>query len=73
MGLGPGSRGILIGAGGAFGMTWLMESLLFGVVATDIPTFAFVSGLMALAALAASLVPAIRATRVDPIKILKAE
>ncbi|MDE0898315.1 MAG: hypothetical protein OSA81_04795 [Longimicrobiales bacterium] len=54
-------------------MTWLMESLLFGVVATDIPTFAFVSGLMALAALAASLVPAIRATRVDPIKILKAE
>ena len=50
---------IPIGAGGAFGMTRLMESLLFGVAATDIPTFAFVSGLMALAALAASLVPAI--------------
>jgi putative ABC transport system permease protein len=71
--LGLAAGGILIGAAGAFGMTRLMGSLLFGVAATDIPTFAIVSGVMAVAALAASLVPAIRATRVDPIEILKAE
>jgi len=65
--------GIVLGALGALGVTRLMESLLFGVAATDIATFAAVSGIMAVAALTASLIPAIRATRVDPIKVLKAE
>ncbi len=65
--------GIVLGSIGAFGVTRLMESLLFDVAPTDVPTFAAVSAIMLAAALFASLVPAIRATRVDPIKVLKAE
>jgi putative ABC transport system permease protein len=58
---------------GAFGLTRLVDSLLFGVDATDLTTFGVVSLIMAAAATLASLIPAIRATRVDPIKVLKAE
>lgn len=65
--------GIVVGAVGAVGVSRVLESLLFGVGATDPLTFAAVGGLMILAALLASLVPAIRATRVDPIEVLKTE
>jgi putative ABC transport system permease protein len=65
--------GIAIGAVGAAGLTRLMEGLLFGVGTTDATTFAIVSALMASAAVLASLVPAVRATRVDPIEVLKSE
>lgn len=65
--------GIVLGAVGAVGVSGLLESLLFGVGATDPLTFAAVAGLMVVAALLASLVPAIRATRVDPIEVLKSE
>lgn len=65
--------GIVLGALGAAGLTRLMEGLLFGVGATDVATFGIVSVVMALAAVLASLIPAIRATRVDPIKVLKAD
>jgi putative ABC transport system permease protein len=65
--------GIVLGSIGAFVVTRHMESLLFEVAPTDVPTFAAVSAIMVVAALFASLVPATRATRVDPIKVLKAE
>lgn len=65
--------GIVLGALGAAGLTRLMEGLLFGVGATDVATFGIVSVVMAVAAVLASLLPAIRATRVDPIKVLKAD
>jgi ABC-type antimicrobial peptide transport system permease subunit len=65
--------GIAIGAVGAAGLTRLMEGLLFGVGTTDATTFAIVSALLASAAVLASLVPAVRATRVDPIEVLKSE
>ena len=65
--------GILLGAVGALGMTRVIESLLFGVEAADPATFGAVATLMAAAALLASLVPALRATRVDPIEVLKSE
>lgn len=65
--------GIVLGALGAFVLTRLMGGLLFGVGTTDPFTFAGVSILMGAAALMASLVPAIRACRVDPITVLKAE
>ncbi len=71
--LGLAAGGIVIGAVGAAAMTRLMEGLLFGVGATDVPTFALVAVVMAVAALLSSLVPAVRATRVDPIEVLKAE
>lgn len=65
--------GIIIGAGGAFGITRLLGDMLFQVAPTDVPTFLVVAGLMAAAAMLASLVPAIRATRVDPIEVLRSE
>ena len=65
--------GIVLGAIGALAATRLMEGLLFGVRAADPVTFLLTAGVMAAAALAASMVPAIRATRVDPIKVLKVD
>lgn len=65
--------GIALGLVGAIGLTGLIEGLLFGVPTTDPVTFGMVAGLMVTAALLASLVPAIRATRVDPIEVLKSE
>jgi predicted permease len=71
--LGLATFGIVLGAIGAYGVTRLLETLLFGVDADDLTTFAMMAVIMAAAALLASLVPAIRATRVDPIKVLKAD
>jgi putative ABC transport system permease protein len=67
------SAGIAVGAIGALGVTRLMEGLLFDVPTTDVATFGVVSLIMALAAVTASLVPAVRATRVDPVQVLKSE
>ena len=71
--LGLAAGGIVIGAVGAAAISRLVEGLLFEVAPTDVTTFALVAVLMAGAALVSSLVPAIRATRVDPIRVLKAE
>jgi len=71
--LGLATGGIVIGAAGALGVTRLIEGFLFGVGTTDVTTFVIVSVVMASAAVLASLIPAIRATRVDPIDVLKAE
>lgn len=65
--------GIGLGLIGAIGLTGLIEGLLFGVPTTDPLTFGAVAGLMVIAALLASLIPAVRATRVDPIEVLKSE
>jgi putative ABC transport system permease protein len=65
--------GIVIGVGAAFGLTRLIESQLYGVRATDPGTFVGVAVLLGLTALAANLVPALRATRVDPAVILREE
>jgi ABC-type lipoprotein release transport system permease subunit len=50
-----------------------MKGLLFGVGAADAVTFTVVALVMAGTAALASILPAIRATRVDPIHVLKAE
>jgi predicted permease len=65
--------GILAGLAGAFALTRVMTSLLFGVSATDAITFSAVAVLLAAVAFAATVIPARRATRVDPMVALREE
>ena len=67
------SIGIGIGLLGAFGITRVMQTLLFGVSATDWVTFTAVAMLLALVGLLATAIPARRATKVDPLVALRYE
>ena len=73
--LGQGLRfagiGIAIGLAMAAGVTRLMEKVLFGVSPLDVWVIASVAALLAVVALGASLVPAWRATRIDPILAIR--
>ena len=75
--LGQGARLIGIGVAiGIIGGVWAaraLTSLLFGVKSSDLPTFVGVSVLLAGLALVACAVPALRATRVDPLVVLRSE
>jgi len=63
--------GILIGAGGASVVTRYLRSMLFEVKPIDIVTFIGVAIVLALVVLVACLVPARRATKIDPLEALK--
>ncbi|HEU4523481.1 MAG TPA: ABC transporter permease [Gemmatimonadales bacterium] len=65
--------GIGIGLGAALALTRLIESQLYGVTATDPVTFVLVAAVLAATALLANLIPAIRATRLDPAVVLREE
>ncbi len=65
--------GLAIGLAGAFFMSRLLIGLLYGVSATDPLTFTAVSIMLLAVALLACLIPARRATRVDPIVALRTE
>jgi len=65
--------GVVIGGAGALAITRVMSGLLYEVRPTDATTFATSVLVLAILAVAASLVPAWRATRVDPLIALRAE
>ena len=65
--------GIVGGLIGALALTRAMASLLFGVSATDVATFSAVAVLLGVVAFAATVIPAHRATSVDPMVALREE
>ena len=65
--------GIVAGLAGAVALTRVMASLLFGVSATDLATFLAVPALLAVVAFSATVIPAWRASSVDPMVALRDE
>jgi ABC-type antimicrobial peptide transport system permease subunit len=65
--------GIVLGLGGAFALTRLLGTMLFGVGVTDAFTFATAPLGMMLVILLATSLPALRATRISPVLALRYE
>jgi putative ABC transport system permease protein len=72
-GMSPVLAGIAVGTVAALASARVMKTLVFGVSASDPLTLAAVAVTLALVALMASLIPAYRALRLDPLKVLRAE
>ena len=66
------AAGLAIGVAAAWAVTRAMNNLLYGVAATDPATFGVVLGILGSVALVACALPAIRASRTDPIVVLRA-
>ena len=65
--------GVAVGLAGAALVTRALSRLLFGVTPSDPATFLVVSGILLGAAFAASCIPALRASRVQPASVLSNE
>jgi len=65
--------GLVIGLAASFGLNRLLADLLFGVKTTDPVTYVAVAAILISVALAATYIPARRATKIDPIAALRYE
>ncbi|HTC75981.1 MAG TPA: ABC transporter permease [Edaphobacter sp.] len=72
-GMKPTLAGIVIGLLASFFLGRLVASMIYGVSTRDLATFFAVTLILIVVALAASLIPALRATRVDPLAVLREE
>lgn len=72
-GLGPVAIGAVAGLAVALALTTVIQSLLFGIEPIDPPTYGLAIGLLAVIAVVACTLPALRATRVDPVVALRDE
>ena len=72
-GVGLALVGVALGLAGAFALTRVLEAQLFGMTRTDPATFALVAVVLTLVATMATLIPALRATRLDPVSALRCE
>ena len=72
-GVGLALVGVALGLAGAFALTRVLEAQLFGVTRTDPATFALVAVVLTLVATMATLIPALRAIRLDPVRALRCE
>lgn len=77
MAVGGGMRLVLvggvIGVALAGGVTWALQGYLYGIGSTDLVTFAAIPVILSGVALVAALVPARRASTVDPVRALRSE
>ncbi len=72
-GMKPTIIGVLIGLAGALALRRILSSVIYGVSARDLATFGTVSVLLTAVGFVASIIPAYRATRVDPMRTLREE
>jgi putative ABC transport system permease protein len=72
-GASPAICGILIGAVGAVALRKVLAGFLYGVTATDLPTYAGVIAFLILVSLAATYLPALRAASIDPSRALRCQ
>jgi putative ABC transport system permease protein len=63
--------GVVLGVAGALALTRLLASFIYGVTATDPLTFASAAMLLLIVSIAASLAPALRLMRLDPVAVLR--
>jgi putative ABC transport system permease protein len=72
-GLKPILFGVVLGLGAALALSRVVSSLIYGVRATDPLTFAAVALLLLIVGIFATIIPAYRATRIEPVRILREE
>jgi ABC-type antimicrobial peptide transport system permease subunit len=72
-GMKPTLAGVAIGLGTAVALGRIASSLIYGVSSRDLVTFSAVTMLLIVVSFGASVIPAVRATRADPLAILREE